>query len=90
MSRFHPLQDDLVNELVKQLTDGELILFAGAGFSYLASNAKGQRLPLWDGLAKKVARHFHMNYSNHKKDPLELFDAVCNKHGRDKLYEFLR
>lgn len=79
------------NELVflrNQLHRGNVILFAGAGFSVDAKNASGSSPPLGTDLAKLLAHEASLEYSG---EPLPVvFDAVQKTIGSKRLMDLLR
>ncbi|WBT38595.1 SIR2 family protein [Hyphomicrobium sp. DMF-1] len=78
--------------LAKLLAQDKLILFVGAGISHQAvpRSASSERMPLWAELSRAVANEFLMDSGAYRDNPLDLFDAIILKRGRDKLEETLR
>jgi len=74
---------------IRQLNkENKLVLFVGAGISYLARhNAKPKwRLPMWSDLAKRVAKDAKVAYTDFN-DALDLFDSIRVERGRTFLEE---
>jgi hypothetical protein len=90
-----PLPPGHARALAQKLHDGQLALFAGAGLSHLAPRHDGKplRLPLWSGLAERVAFACgHADTASDFPDPLDLFDHIIldsEGSGRDRLNEVI-
>ena len=85
--RDKPLDPALTRTLAQKLQAGELVLFAGAGLSYLALPKDGsdRRIPLWAELTDAVASQFGIDSADFSGSPLDLFDAVIYAHSRGEL-----
>lgn len=77
----------LPKPLVKDLVDGICVPIIGAGFSKNAEVPKGQSMPLWGDLGKKLAKQLNIhNYST----VIDAVSAFEYKYGRTALIETLR
>lgn len=87
-----PLPPAHVEQLAKLLANDQLVLFVGAGISRQAqlSAGRGEKMPLWNDLAKGVASTCGEDLSNYSDNILDLFDAIESNHSRGELEEAVR
>lgn len=86
-----PLPERHARILAEKLRDGQLVLFVGAGLSYLCPRNDGKkgRLPLWKSLQDEVARLAHLDASQFR-DALDIFDYVESAEDRGTLERHLQ
>lgn len=90
--RNHPLEKQDARTLARKLRDNDLVLFAGAGLSHLATAKDGseRRIPLWAELIEAIAGHFEFDARDFSNNPLDLFDAIAYQHSPGELENILR
>lgn len=79
--------------LAGKLLRGELVLFAGAGFSHQAVHreSRTRRLPLWPQLASRVAEAWgHEDAAAFFPDPFDLLDYILHTEGRARLEQIVQ
>lgn len=81
-----------ITELARLLNSDQLVLFAGAGISYLSHNRKFPRkkMPLWKDLAINVAEACDAKLENYNDSLFDLFDGIVTSKGRSTLEEAVR
>lgn len=72
----------------KQLREGRVSLFLGAGFSWDAKNASNERPPLGDPLAELMAKEGGFKFAGEKLPTV--YGAVRKRIGDEKLFPMLR
>jgi len=88
-----PLPFEHARSLAQKLHDGRLALFAGAGLSHLAPHrtSRTRRLPLWLGLAARMAEAWgDRDAARIFPDPFDLFDHIQYGSSRERLEEVVR
>lgn len=93
----HPIFDSLtflgraerlfVDQLARQIVDGNVVLFAGAGLSFNARTKDGgpSTMPSWDKLSKILAAQLERDYA--ERDVLTIADYYETKFGRKALVD---